>query len=89
VTADGVKIDEAVGVDVGDDEAELVHVAGEHKDGISLGVQRSESVAKGVFGVDIGGGFYVVIEDCLGFSFIAGGRSSVEQFGKKGGYTVG
>jgi hypothetical protein len=64
-------------------------VAGEHEDGVALGVERGEAVAEGVFGVEIGGGLYVVIEDGLGLGLVAGRRAGVEQFGKKGGYTVG
>jgi hypothetical protein len=54
VAADGVEIDEAVLVDVGDDEAELVHVAGEHQHGIAGRIERREAVAEGVVGVGVG-----------------------------------
>jgi hypothetical protein len=64
-------------------------VAGEHEDWISLGVERSEAIAEGVFAIKICGGFYVVIENGLGFGLIPGRRAGVEQFRKKGGYTVG
>ena len=73
VTADGVEIDKAVLVDVGDDETEFIHVTGEHEHGVALGVEGREAIAEGVAGVGVGGGLHMAIKDGLGLGFVAGG----------------
>ena len=77
VPTDGVEIDEAVLVDVGDDEAEFVHVTGEHEHGIPTWVERGNPVAQRVPRVGIGDGLNVAIEDGLSFRFIARRRAGV------------
>ena len=89
VTADRVEIDKAVFVDVGEDETEFVHVAGEHEDGVAFGIEGGEAVAEGVAGVGVGGGFDVPVEDGLGLGLVTGGRAGVEEFGEENGDLVG
>ena len=84
----GVKVDEAVLVDVGDDEAELVHVAGKHQHRVALGIQRGDAITQGIVGINLSRRFDVTVEDGLGFALVTRGRTGVEQFAKEVGNAI-
>jgi hypothetical protein len=86
VAADGVKVDEPVLVHVGDDEAELVHVARHHEGRVARGIEGGDPVAEGVTPIGVGRRLHVPLEDRLGLGLVAGGGAGVEELSEEGGY---
>ena len=78
VAADGVEVDVTILVDVGDDESELVHMAGEHEYRVAGRIERGDAVAQRVHFVGVGGGLDVAVKDGLGLGLVAGRRAGVE-----------
>ncbi|OQB88022.1 MAG: hypothetical protein BWX86_02741 [Verrucomicrobia bacterium ADurb.Bin122] len=84
MAADGGEIEVAAFVDVGEQQAELIHVAGKHDDGVALGVERGEAVAHGVVGVGVGVGLHEAVEHLLCLELVAGWRAGFQQRLEKG-----
>ena len=89
MATDRVEVEVTVLVDVGDDEAELVHVTGKHEHGIPVGIERGDPVAESVLGIRISCGFDVMVEDGLRLGLIAGGRAGMQEFGEENGSGIG
>ena len=86
---DRVKVDEPVLVHIGDDEAELVHVARQHEGRVACGIKRGDPVAEGVPRVGVGRRLNVPLENGLGLGLVARGRPGMEEFGEECGDGVG
>ena len=86
--AEELEVQVALVVDVGDDEADLVDVAGEHQGRSAVALERRDAVADGVLRVGVGRLLHVAVDDRLGGEFVARrglrGQEVLEEVGVVG-----
>ena len=56
VSAEGVKIEKAFVVNVGENESELIDVSGKEHTGCAFGIDGGKAIAHDVFAIDVGDG---------------------------------
>ena len=80
VAAEEFEVQVALVVDVRDDQADLVDVAGEHQRGAAVALELGDAVAERVLGILVGRLLHMVVDDLLGRELVAGRGFGLEQF---------
>ena len=80
VAAEEFEVQVTLVVDMRDDQADLVDVAGEHQRGAAVALELRDAVAERVFGIFVGRLLHVVVDDLLGRELMAGRGFRLEQF---------